>query len=171
MGILNSKLMIGLVLALAIFILALVILYFTGRKSVHHETVINASPEKIWAVLIDTDSYGSWNPTMKLLEGEVKEGSKVKYQFTQDAENVSEIPANVKKIIPNKLLNQGGGLPIVLTFDHKYILEPSGNGTKLTIHEDYTGIWVNFWNPAPVQTAYEKLGEALKKKAELPENL
>jgi len=144
----------------------LLVLFFFGKKSVHHEIMINASPEKVWSVLTDTDQYDTWNPVMKLLEGEVKEGSKVKYQFTQDAENISEIPSNVKKVIPNKLLNQGGGLPFVLTFNHKYILEPLDNGTKLTIHEDYGGIGVNFWNPTPVQSAYKRLNEAIKKRAE-----
>lgn len=151
---------------LLVVLAALVILYFLGNKSVHHEIEIAASPEQVWEVLTDTDSYDSWNPTMKLLEGEIKEGNKVKYQFTQDADNVSEIPSTVKQVIPNKLLNQGGGLPLVLTFDHKYMISPSATGTKLTIHEDYGGIWVNFWNPAPIEAAYGTLNEAIKVRAE-----
>lgn len=159
---LNTKLLVVL-LAIVVF---LIVLYFLGRKSVHHEIIINASPEKVWSVLTDTDSYDSWNPVMKLLEGEIRESNRVKYRFTQDAENSSEIPSNVKKIIPNILLNQGGGLPFVLTFDHKYILEPLGNKTKLVIHEDYKGIGVNFWNPAPVEAAYKRLNEAIKERVE-----
>ena len=152
---------------IAIGILALLlVLVLTGRKSVHHEITINASPEKVWSVLVDTDNYESWNPVMKLLEGEVKEGNKVKYQFTQDADNISEIPSNVKKVIPNELLNQGGGLPFILTFNHKYLLEPLGNGTKLIIHEDYKGIGVNFWNPAPVEVAYGRLNQAITKRTD-----
>ena len=147
-------------------IVILVILVLTGRKSVHHEISIQASPEEVWAVLIDTDSYDNWNPVMKLIEGEVKEGNKVMYRFTQDADNVSEMASKVKKVIPNRLLNQGGGMSLILTFDHKYILEPSNTGTKLTIHEDYRGIGVNFWNPAPVEMAYARLNEALKARVE-----
>jgi hypothetical protein len=149
-----------------ILLAVLAILYFLGNKSVHHEIEINASPQKVWSVLADTDSYDSWNPVMKLLEGEIKEGNKVKYLFTQDAENSMEIPSTVKKIVPNKLLNQGGGLPFVMSFDHQYILQSSGNGTKLTIHEDYSGIGVTFWNPAPVGEAYVRLSEAIKKRSE-----
>ncbi|MBX2874514.1 MAG: SRPBCC domain-containing protein [Saprospiraceae bacterium] len=159
---LQSKLLI----ALALIVLVLSILYLLGRKSVHHEIIIQVSPEQVWTVLLDTDSYDAWNPVMKVLEGKVAEGNKVKYRFTQDAENSSEIPSKVKKIIPNQLLNQGGGMPIVLTFDHQYRLEPVEEGTRLIIHEDYRGIWVNFWNPAPVQAAYEKLCEATKIRAE-----
>ena len=154
------------ILILIVLGLVLIVLYFTGHKSVHHEISINASPEKVWAVLLDTKNYDHWNPVMKLLEGEIKEGNRVKYRFTQDADNVSEIPSRVKRIIPHQLLNQHGGLPILLTFDHQYILEPSGSGTKLTIHEDYKGIGVNFWNPAPVETAYQRLNEAIKERAE-----
>ena len=159
---LNSKLLIILLVIIAV----LVILYFLGRKSVHHEITIYASPEKVWQVLIETDSYDRWNPVMRLLNGEIKEGNRVKYQFTQSADNSYDIATNVKKVIPNKLLNQGGGMPLILTFNHKYLLEPSGNATKLTIHEDYNGIGVHFWNPSPVQAAYERLNEAIKKRAE-----
>ena len=159
---LQSKLLI----ALGIIVLLLAVLYFLGRKSVHHEILIDASPEKVWTVLLDTDSYDDWNPVMKLLEGDVKEGNRVKYRFTQDAGNSSEIPSTVKKIIPHQLLNQGGGMPGVVTFDHKYILESADQGTKLTIHEDYAGIYVNFWDPTPVGEAYGRLCEAIKARVE-----
>ena len=144
----------------------LVVLILTGRKSVHHEITINASPEEVWSVLINTGEYDQWNPVMKLLEGEVKEGHQVKYRFTQDADNTYDIPSKVKNVIPHALLNQGGGIPLVLTFDHRYILEPSGNGTKLTIHEDYRGMGVNFWNPQAVEVAYGRLNVALKVRVE-----
>ena len=150
---LNSKLLI----IVAIIIVLLVILYFTGKKSVHSEIIINRTSEEVWSVLINTDQYQDWNPVMKLIEGEIQEGNTVKYQFNQDEENSSEIPSKVKKIITNKLLNQGGGMPFILTFDHKYILEPLNSKTKVTIHEDYAGVCVNFWNPKPVEKAYKKL--------------
>ena len=151
---------------LIIILLAIVVLYFTGSKSVHNEIIIGESPEKVWKVLTDTDKYKEWNPVMELLEGKMEVGNQVKYRFTQDEKNVSKISSKVKKIIPNKLLNQGGGLPFVITFDHKYILEQKGEGTQLIIHEDYKGIYVNFWNPKPVELAYTRLNEAIKERAE-----
>ncbi|MBW1294430.1 SRPBCC domain-containing protein [Aquimarina litoralis] len=158
----NSKILIVIIVLLAI----LIILYFTGKKSVHHEITINANPEKVWTVLTNTNDYDMWNPVMKLLEGEIKEGNKVKYQFTQDTNTISQIPSTVKKIIPKELLNQAGGMPLILTFDHKYILESSLEGTKLIIHEDYRGIGVNFWNPKPVEEAYTRLNKAIKQRVE-----
>lgn len=143
-----------------------VLLVFTGKKSAHSELIINAPAEKVWTVLTDFGKYPEWNPTMKLVKGEVKEGNKVVYQFTQDADNVSEISAKVQKLIPNKLLNQKGGIPLILTFNHRYVLEPQGEKTKMIIHEDYGGIGVNFWNPKEVEKAYERLNQALKKRVE-----
>lgn len=154
-----------MLIALGIIAL-LLILSVTGKKSVHHEITIRAEPEKVWSVLTDTDKYDQWNPVMLLLEGEIEEGLKVKYQFTQDENNVSEISSEVKKILPGKMLNQAGGMPLVITFDHQYILEPISEGTKLTIHEDYAGIYVNFWNPKAVGDAYARLNSAIKSRVE-----
>ena len=154
------------IIACTFLVLVLVVLYFTGRKSVHHEIVINASTQKVWMVLFNTTEYDSWNPTMRLVEGEVKEGNLVKYRFIQDKDQISEIPAKVKKIVPQQLLNQVGGIPFILAFNHRYELKSIGNKTKVVIHEDYAGIGVNFWNPRPVETAYARLNQALKKKVE-----
>lgn len=149
----------------------LVILVFTGNKSVHHEITIMDTPEKVWNVLTEMYDYPKWNPTMELLEGTVQEGNKVKYKFTQDENTKSEIGATVVQVVPNKLLNQKGGIPLVLTFNHKYVLEWTGNTTKVIIHEDYKGIGVNFWNPKPVEEAYQRLNFALKERVEQFSNL
>jgi len=148
----------------------LVILVFTGNKSVQHEITIKASPDKVWSVLTQMEGYPKWNPVMELIDGTVQEGNKVKYRFTQDEKSISEISASVVQIIPKKLLNQKGGIPLLLTFNHRYMLEPLGNSTKIIIHEDYRGIGVNFWNPQPVEDAYKRLNIALKNRVEQTSN-
>lgn len=142
------------------------VLYFTGRKSVEHQIVINATPSEVWNVLTDTKAYPEWNPVMLLKNGEIENGSRLLYEFTQDKNTKSEISITVKEITPNKLLNQVGGIPFILTFNHTYTLVPNGDATKVIIHEDYNGIGVNFWNPQPVEIAYGRLNEALKKRVE-----
>ncbi len=151
---------------LLVIVVILIILIFTGKKSVRHEITINASSEKIWQVLTNTSAYPKWNPTMQLVKGYIKVGNKVTYKFTQEDNNSYEVPITVKQIIPNKLLNQAGGYPFILAYNHKYILEPQGNTTKVIINEHYSGIGVNFWNPKPLEKAYEKLNKALKKQSE-----
>ena len=147
-------------------VVVLVILVITGRKSVHHEIIINDAPEQIWDVLISMDKYPEWNPVMELVQGEVGKGNKVTYKFTQSPDSSYEIQATVKEIITGQLLNQSGGTPLILTYNHKYILEQVEEGTRVTIHEDYRGIGVNFWSPKPVEEAYARLNEAIKTRVE-----
>ncbi len=160
MTLLNSKWMI----AILVLLVALIVLYLMGRKSVRSELIIEATPNQIWSVLMDTKAYRDWNPVLIPIEGELKEGTKVKYEFRQDENTKSEIPSTVKKMVKDELLNQGGGMPGVLTFDHKYILKPATGGTLVIINEDYRGVGVVFWNPAPVEEAYKRLNDALRKR-------
>lgn len=147
-------------------VIVICVLVWTGKKSVHTEIIINSSKENVWGVLTDMEKYPEWNPVMQLVEGDVAEGNKVKYLFTQDENRSYEVGTTVHKYIPNELLNQKGGIPLVLSFNHKYILEENDNFTKVIIHEDYSGISVNFWNPTEVENAYTKLNKALKKRVE-----
>ena len=151
-------------IAVLALISILAILYFLGRKSVHTEITIEATSNEVWAVLTNTSKIQEWNPVLIPIEGKLREGSKVKYEFRQDDNSTSEILATVKQMIRDKLLNQNGGIPGILTFDHKYILESIEGTTKVIVHEDYRGIGVVFWNPASVEKAYEKLLIALKER-------
>ena len=158
MSLLTLKLMITAG-ALAVI---LIILYLVGHKSVHSELFVPATPQQVWSVLLDTDNYERWNTVLVLHSGELIEGNEVTYEFRQDDENSYEISSRVQGIVDGRLLNQRGGLPGVLTFDHRYVLEPADSGTNVIIHEDYRGIAVPFWNPAPVQAAYDRLNRAMK---------
>ena len=114
---------------------------------------------------MNTGDY-SWNPVMQLQHGELEEGRKVTYLFTQDEETSYEINTKVIEITKDSLLRQQGGVPMIITFNHKYILQEKDNGTLLIIHEDYSGIYTHFWNTAAVNDAYARLGNAIKKHVE-----
>jgi hypothetical protein len=96
------------------------------------------------------------------IEGDLREGEKLKYQMTQPDGKQSDIMARVKKMVELKELNQGGGIPGILTFDHKWLLEPVNEGTRVTQHEEYRGIGVLFWDASWVEPAYRNVNEALK---------
>ncbi|NME68223.1 SRPBCC family protein [Flammeovirga aprica] len=134
-----------------------------GKKSVSTQVQINTSPEKVWSVLSNAETVKQWNKVLIPLKGQLKEGSVINYEFYQDeGGKASKIDAKVEKIIEQKMINQKGGVPLILTFDHKYILESSPSGTTVKIHEEYKGIIVPFWNPSPVEKAYERLLNQLK---------
>ncbi len=158
MSLLTSKLTLSVLGLISI----LVLLYVFGKKSVHHEITIPASPKSVWQVLVATERYPEWNPVMVSAKGRLQPGQQVQYTFRQEADKEYVIPATVKTIEEEKLLNQVGGTAGILTYDHRYSLEKVEGGTKVVIHEEYRGIAVPFWNPAPVADAYQRLNEALR---------
>ena len=66
------------------------------------------------------------------------------------------VSSRVEKIVVNREINQVGGIPGILTFDHTWRIEPTDGGTKVIQHEEYRGIGVLFWDPAWVEDAYDE---------------
>ncbi|WP_420547576.1 SRPBCC family protein [Curvivirga sp.] len=151
-----------IIISSTIFLSLAVVTAKAGQKSIHSETYINASPKDVWQALFNLEKYEKWNPVMRPLSGKMVEGGKIRYHFIESESKSYELSAEVKKVTPQSLINQRGGYPLILKFDHKYILEPSGLGTKFIIHEEYNGIWVHFWDPSFVQHLYDKIGVSLK---------
>lgn len=147
---------------LSVCLTGVALLCLTGCATVRTEIAIDATPEEIWAVILDTQAYSSWNPVLIKAEGKFQEGRKITYQIKEPSGKQYEFEAKVKKIIPHNFINQRGGIFGILTYDHKYILEPAANGTKVVQHEDYRGVYVHFWNHDQMEDAYKKSNEALK---------
>ena len=161
MVVLNSKLGI----AVLIILLVLLLLLIMGRKSVKTEISVETSPNEVWSVLTDISKVRDWNNILVPIEGKLEEGNTIKYEFYQDDNaKAAVMNAKVKQLIPSKLINQTGGIPGILTFNHSYILEQTATGTSIQIYEKYRGIMVPFWNPKPVEKAYAKLLLSLKER-------
>lgn len=144
--------------AILIIVLIFTLLLIFGRKSVETEISIEASPEEVWNILMEVSTIKEWNNVLVPVNGEFEIGNKIKYEFYQE-ENGKPVVMNaeVKNLVPYKLINQGGGTTGILTFNHSYILSLKNNATTVKIIEKYSGIMVNFWNPEPVKEAYKRL--------------
>lgn len=163
MSILSSKLLIGCLVIIAI----LVLLYFIGNKSVRASVTIQGSPEKVWEKLTNMEEVKQWNQVLVPLQGEMKEGATINYRFFQEeGGKPSEMNARVVSLEPQSLIHQRGGIPGVITFNHHYRISPQGDKTEVLIEENYRGIMVPFWDPAPVESAYVRLLNHLKDRME-----
>ena len=145
-------------------LVGLVIASLLSRKSVHTERLIAAPPEAIWALLVDGASYPDWNPVLVEAAGEHRVGETITYQLREPSGRQYELKAKVRKVEPNRELNQVGGVPLVLTFDHQYLLEPADGGTRIVQHEVYRGLGVWFWDESWVEPAYAGVNDALGKR-------
>ncbi len=135
------------------------------KKSVRAEIVINASPEEVWSVITNPATYGEWNPIFVQYEGTFAEGNTLTLQMKM-GENPTPVQVSVKDFVPNEWMHQGGGYPVILTYDHNWYLEPAPEGTKVTQYEYYTGLYVLFWDPTPARLLYEAGNKNLKARLE-----
>ena len=155
----RAKWFVGIML---ILVLASLTLALTGRKSVRAELVIAASPASIWSVLMDTSSYRDWNPIFVSAQGVFKEGGTISYQMKIGESPAVGVEPSVRKLEAEREINQFGGLGGVLTYNHTWRLEPMGESTKVSQHEEYRGLYVWFWDPSPVERVYTEALVALQ---------
>ena len=132
------------------------------NRSVHTEITIPARPDEVWAVLMDAPAYKEWNPVQIEVKGSYAVGQTMELHIRENEEKSYWIDSEIKELVPNEKLNQGGGMPWILTFDHTYLLEPVDGGTKVVQKEDYHGLWLPFWNSDWIEPAYSKANEALR---------
>ena len=126
-----------------------------GCKSVDAQLTIPAPPEAIWSVLMDGESYGEWNEVLvEVVAGEFREGERVSYKMMTESGEAVDVDAKVVKVDPGRELHQSGGYWGLLTFDNYWILEPVEGGTRVTQHEDYSGIGVFTFDESWFEEAY-----------------
>ena len=142
-------------------------LTWLGYKTVHTELVIPASPAAVWSVLTDAPGYKEWNPVFVSVEGDYRQGAKMAYRMRDANGKESAVTATVVTLTEGQEMNQFGGIPGILTFDHSWLLDPVDGGTRVTQHEEYRGIGVWFWDASWVEPAYSKANEALRDRVHL----
>ena len=136
------------------------------RKSVRAEIVIDASTAEVWSVITDPTTYGGWNPIFVAYEGTFAKGNTMSLQMKMGDGEPTPVQALVKEFVPEEWMHQGGGYPLILTYDHNWYLEALPYGTKVTQYEYYTGLYVLFWNPEPARLLYEASNKNLKARLE-----
>lgn len=154
----TSKLTITIVLILV----AIILLAVFARKSVRAEVTIQAPPHEVWAVLTDPSSYSEWNPILVAVEGTFEEGATMAVDMRNPDGSITAMTPRVRELVPGSKLNQFGGIPGVLTYDHTWTLKSVDGGTRVRQFEEYRGIGVLFWNPESVETAYNEANANLK---------
>ena len=136
------------------------------------DTLINATPDKVWDVLTDFKSYPAWNPFIKEVKGTLEVGSKITVTIMQSGDKGTTFKPKVLTCIPNKELSWLGRLLLPNIFDgkHKFELVDNHNGTTtFKQSEDFTGLLVPFFkkqlenNTAP---GFEGMNKKLKELAE-----
>ena len=75
-------------------------------------SMIEATPEAVWQILVDGGSYTDWDSGLLALEGDVALGKRLK--VTSEAKPGRAFPVRVTEVEPERSMRWSGGLPLGL---------------------------------------------------------
>ena len=108
-------------------------------KQFQATTQINATPEKVWAVLMDTARYPEWDPHCDKIEGRPALGAKIKAYTKLSPGRAFAVKVTV--LTPNALMVWSGGLPLGLfKGERTFRLVQEAGGVQLTVSEVFSGL-------------------------------
>jgi hypothetical protein len=132
------------------------------------QITINATPDKVWAVLTDFQKYPTWNPFIKSITGEPKVGSKITVSIVPPEGKNMTFKPTVLAFKHNKEFRWIGKLLFKGVFDgeHKFELIDKGDGTTIFNHsENFKGILVGLFKKQlenNTKKGFELMNENLK---------
>ncbi len=141
-------------------------------KELRTEINIQASPEGVWAVLTDFDSYPDWNPFIRSIEGKPEKGKRFKVTIQQPDSRPMTFNPVCLEMDESREFRWLGHLLFRGLFDGEHIfeLQPGPDGTTRFIHrERFSGLLVPLlWKQLDTKArqGFEMMNLELKKRAE-----
>ena len=132
---------------------------------------IDATPEDVWAVLSDLPSYPRWNPFIREASGTLAAGERLDLTMQPDGGRAMRFRPTVLEAEPGRELRWLGRLvaPGVFDGEHRFAIEPTARGSRLTQEERFTGVLVPLLAKGlrkRTLPAFEQMNEAVKERAE-----
>ncbi len=108
-------------------------------KSFEASALIAASPEAIWALLIDGVNYPTWDSGVERVAGRIAPGEKITVYSSVNPGR--PFPVNVAEFTASRRMVWSGGMPLGLFKGVRtFTLTPQGSqATNFTMREEYTG--------------------------------
>jgi len=104
------------------------------------EVTVNARPERIWALLTDAPGFPRWNSTVTGIEGEIREGKKLKVHVP-GTDRV--FTPRISGVVPNERMTWTGGFSPVFKGVRTFELHSRPDGTTdFTMAERFSGLLI-----------------------------
>jgi hypothetical protein len=134
---------------------------------------IAATPENVWAVLADLDSYPRWHPAFLSVTGQLAPGSTLTITTTHPA-NGRKMTGKVKvrTVEPGRELRWVSKLAGMTISERVFRLSPAADGTALVQSGTYRGIGgsrggrLTTTAITRIRDAFEAINQAAKQQAE-----
>lgn len=141
-------------------------------KELRTEITINAPVQTVWEILTDFEKYPGWNPFIRSLEGDVKEGHKFKVIIQPPGSRAMTFKPVCLEYSSNRSFRWLGHLFIPGLFDGEHIfelIELKDGSTKFVQREHFKGVLVLLlWKQLNTNTrkGFEAMNRKLKELAE-----
>lgn len=135
--------------------------------SFHSEIQINASAERVWAILTDAAKWTEWNTTVTRIDGTIALGQKVTVYAKINPARA--FPVKVTELTRPQRMVWTGGMPLGLFKGERvFTLNSQAGGTRFVMHEEFTGLMAQLITKSipDLQPSFEEFGAALKQRAE-----
>jgi hypothetical protein len=136
------------------------------------EIEIGATPERVWAILLDFPSHSEWNPFVRSVKGDAKVGERLTvFIRPQGGKGMTFRPA-VLTVIPNSELRWLGRvlLPGIFDGEHYFQITQLGPGrVRFVQGEKFSGVLVPFVKSSldgGTKAGFVAMNQALKSRAE-----
>jgi hypothetical protein len=137
-------------------------------KSFSASTIINASPETIWKILIDASDWQKWNSTVTKVEGKIALGEKITVYAKVNPNRAFAL--TVSEYIPNERMVWTGGMPLGLfKGERTYTLSPKSDGSaEFAMQEVFSGLLSPLITGSipDLKPSFDEFAAALKQYAE-----
>lgn len=131
------------------------------------QSTIDASPEKVWAVLTDGARFPEWDSGIDRVEGTIAPGATVKLYVKVNPGRA--FPLKVSEFQAPRRMVFSGGMPLGLFKGVRtYTLEPDGSSTRFFMREEYTGPLLGMiWKSIPdLGPSFQQFARGLKTRVE-----
>lgn len=140
-------------------------------RTIETERVVDAPPEAVWRVLTDFAAYPEWNPFIPRIEGEVREGARLRVRIEPPGSLSATVRPEVQVVRPPHQLAWLGKLFVPHLFDgrHEFRLVPLADGerTRFVQRETFGGLLVPILlDGEAVRRGFEAMNERLAERAE-----
>ena len=143
--------------------------------AIHHlstEIEIEASAERVWAVLTDFASYPRWNPFIRSVMGVPQKGARLRISVQPSGGKAMRFTPVVLAAEAGRELRWLGRLLLPGIFDgeHSFVIEPQGEGkVRFQQSERFSGFLVGLFRAGldrDTKRGFEEMNRALKLRAE-----
>jgi len=133
---------------------------------------IESSPEEVWKVLMDFESYPEWNPFVTAITGHPAAGERLDVTLQNPGGKKMNVSPTVTAADTRSRFSWLGKLGVKGIFDghHHFRIEPLADGSvRFTQSEEFSGILVSsLWRMLDSKTraGFEAMNTALKARVE-----